>query len=40
MERSLDRFLELPDRTDVLPGHGPRTTVARERERNPFLQGR
>ena len=40
MERSLDRFLELPDTTDVLPGHGPRTTVARERERNPFLMGR
>ena len=40
MERSLDRFLELPDRTDVLPGHGPRTTVEREREHNPFLQGR
>src|SRR5215207_2885607 len=40
MERSLDRFLELPDTTDVLPGHGPRTTVARERERNRFLIGR
>jgi glyoxylase-like metal-dependent hydrolase (beta-lactamase superfamily II) len=40
MERSLDRFLRLPDRTDVLPGHGPRTTVGREREHNPFLQGR
>jgi hydroxyacylglutathione hydrolase len=40
MERSLGRFLELPDRTDVLPGHGPRTTVGREREHNPFLQGR
>jgi hydroxyacylglutathione hydrolase len=40
MERSLDRFLQLPDRTDVLPGHGPRTTVGREREHNPFLQGR
>jgi hypothetical protein len=24
----------------VLPGHGPRTTVGREREHNPFLQGR
>jgi hypothetical protein len=24
----------------VLPGHGPRTTVGRERELNPFLQGR
>jgi hydroxyacylglutathione hydrolase len=40
MERSLDRFLQLPDPTDVLPGHGPRTTVGREREQNPFLQGR
>jgi glyoxylase-like metal-dependent hydrolase (beta-lactamase superfamily II) len=39
MQRSLRRFLELPDATDVLPGHGPRTTVERERARNPFLQG-
>lgn len=37
MERSLRRFLELPDALDVLPGHGPRTTVGRERWRNPFL---
>ena len=39
MERSLRRFMELPDPTEVYPGHGPRTTVGRERERNPFLQG-
>jgi glyoxylase-like metal-dependent hydrolase (beta-lactamase superfamily II) len=39
MERSLDRFLELPDALDVLPGHGPRTSVKRERARNPFLRG-
>jgi len=39
MQASLRRFLELPDPTDVLPGHGPRTTVERERGRNPFLQG-
>ncbi len=39
MERSLRRFLELPDPTDVLPGHGPRTTVGRERANNPFLRG-
>jgi len=37
MDRSLRRFLELPDPLDVLPGHGPRTTVGRERTRNPFL---
>jgi glyoxylase-like metal-dependent hydrolase (beta-lactamase superfamily II) len=37
MERSLRRFLELSDELPVLPGHGPRTTVGRERMRNPFL---
>ena len=39
MQRSLERFLTLPDELDVLPGHGPRTTVARERASNPFLVG-
>jgi glyoxylase-like metal-dependent hydrolase (beta-lactamase superfamily II) len=34
---SLRRFLELPDPLEVYPGHGPRTTVGRERRRNPFL---
>jgi glyoxylase-like metal-dependent hydrolase (beta-lactamase superfamily II) len=37
MMASLRRFLELPDALDVFPGHGPRTTVERERARNPFL---
>jgi len=37
MQRSLRRFLELPDPLEVFPGHGPRTTVARERARNPYL---
>jgi hydroxyacylglutathione hydrolase len=37
MMRSLRRFLELPDAMEVWPGHGPTTTVGRERERNPFL---
>ncbi|HKX25159.1 MAG TPA: MBL fold metallo-hydrolase, partial [Actinomycetota bacterium] len=37
MQRSLRRFLDLPDALDVFPGHGPRTTVGRERLRNPFL---
>jgi len=39
MHQSLLRFLELPDGLPVLPGHGPRTTVGRERVRNPFLVG-
>ena len=38
MDRSLRRFLELPDPLEVYPGHGPRTSVGRERERNPFLR--
>jgi len=38
MARSLDRFLGFEDGLDVYPGHGPRTTVGRERERNPFLR--
>jgi hydroxyacylglutathione hydrolase len=39
MERSLRRFLELPDALPVWPGHGPETTVGRERSTNPFLRG-
>jgi hydroxyacylglutathione hydrolase len=31
------RFLTLPDETVVLPGHGPETTVGRERAYNPFM---
>ena len=30
--------LPLDDATVVLPGHGPRTTVGRERATNPYLQ--
>jgi glyoxylase-like metal-dependent hydrolase (beta-lactamase superfamily II) len=37
MRSSLRRFLELPDPMEVYPGHGPKTTVGRERTRNPFL---
>ena len=33
-----DRVLVLPDETKVIPGHGPATTVGKERESNPFLQ--
>ena len=33
-----EQLLTLPDDTRILSGHGPETTVARERESNPFLQ--
>ena len=39
MESSLRRFLELPDELPVWPGHGPETSVGRERATNPFLTG-
>lgn len=32
-----ERLLTLPDETDVLPGHGPATTIGREKRSNPFL---
>ncbi len=34
------RLLTLPDETEVLPGHGPVTTIGEERNSNPFLQQR
>ena len=34
-----DQLLRLPEETIVVPGHGANTTIGRERERNPFLQG-
>ncbi|MSV35373.1 MAG: MBL fold metallo-hydrolase [Bryobacterales bacterium] len=34
-----DKLLPLPEETIVVPGHGPNTTIGREKERNPFLQG-
>ncbi|WP_181784275.1 MBL fold metallo-hydrolase [Pseudonocardia pini] len=35
-----ERLLSRPDEAVVLPGHGPTTTVGRERASNPFLQVR
>jgi hydroxyacylglutathione hydrolase len=34
-----DKLLPLDDRVVVIPGHGPNTTIGRERHRNPFLRG-
>jgi len=40
MRRSLrDVVLPLPDSTLVLTGHGPATTMRRERATNPYLRG-
>jgi glyoxylase-like metal-dependent hydrolase (beta-lactamase superfamily II) len=38
IKRSIrDRLLTLPDATLVIPGHGPETSVAAEREENQFV---
>jgi hydroxyacylglutathione hydrolase len=33
-----DKYFQLPDETIVIPGHGPVTTLGREKEYNYFLQ--
>ncbi len=33
-----DKLMTLPEETKVTCGHGPATTIGREKERNPFLQ--
>jgi len=37
MTKSLARLMELPDATVVFPGHGPDTTIATEKQINPFI---
>lgn len=37
MRRSIARLSSLPDETRVHPGHGPETTIGRERRVNPFF---
>jgi len=37
LENIRENLLMLPGDTVVLPGHGPRTTIAAERAQNPFL---
>ncbi|RJQ87814.1 MBL fold metallo-hydrolase [Amycolatopsis panacis] len=39
LEKSLRTLLTLADDTVVLPGHGPATTLGRERAGNPHLPG-
>ena len=38
MKSMTTHVLPLPGQTAVLPGHGPTTTLAAERQHNPFLQ--
>ena len=38
MESIRSRLLTLPDDLNVYPGHGPATTLGRERASNPYLQ--
>ncbi|MCB1071347.1 MAG: MBL fold metallo-hydrolase, partial [Kiritimatiellae bacterium] len=40
LSSSLDRIMRLPDQTVVYAGHGPATTIGRERKTNPFLLDR
>ena len=35
---SLDKLAALPDETLVVPGHGPTTTIGREKRDNPYLK--
>lgn len=37
MRHSIARLAELPDEVRVHPGHGPETTIGRERRINPFF---
>ena len=39
MERSLEKIAQFDEATVVHPGHGPATTIGREKETNPFLTG-
>ena len=34
-----DKLMCLPEDAVVIPGHGANTTIGREKDRNPFLQG-
>ena len=34
----MEKLIFLPGETDIYPGHGPASTIARERMENPFLE--
>ncbi len=37
IQKSLKRLMQFPDHFKVFPGHGPETTIGKERQDNPFL---
>jgi hydroxyacylglutathione hydrolase len=39
LARTLEALSALPDETVIYPGHGPKSTIGRERVENPFLNG-
>src|SRR6059058_4514470 len=40
LQNNLEKILTLPDETLICPGHGPMTTVAEEKQHNPFFAGK
>jgi glyoxylase-like metal-dependent hydrolase (beta-lactamase superfamily II) len=40
LQNNLEKVLTLPDETIICPGHGPMTTVAEEKQHNPFFAGK
>jgi hydroxyacylglutathione hydrolase len=40
LENNLQKILTLPDETIICPGHGPMTSVAEEKQHNPFFTGK
>lgn len=40
IRNNLEKILTLPNETIVCPGHGPLTTVGKEKRENPFFAGR
>jgi hydroxyacylglutathione hydrolase len=38
MDSLRGKIMELPDHTEVFPGHGPATLIGEERQSNPFLR--
>ena len=39
MNSITDKIYPLPDDTIIYSGHGPETTLRREKQKNPYLNG-